>query len=49
MQKPAKTEAFTSLGTFALTKDESVTVKLSTENAGGNVHADAVQLIEVKR
>ena len=49
MQKPAKTEGFTSLGTFALTKDESVTVKLSTENAGGNVHADAVQLIEVKR
>ncbi|MEM7233336.1 MAG: FAD-dependent oxidoreductase [Planctomycetota bacterium] len=46
MTKKAPLEkGFISLGTLELKKGALVTVKLSTENAGGCVHADAVQLV----
>ncbi len=45
MQKPPEKTGFLSLGHFELTKDETVSITLTTENAGGNVHADAVQIV----
>ena len=33
------------LGNFELTKGEKVTVEFTTKNAGGMVHADAVQIL----
>lgn len=48
MQKKAPLEDnFQSLGKFDLKKDEPVSVIISTEGANGNVHADAVQVLEV--
>jgi hypothetical protein len=41
-------DGFYSLGKFPLKQSESVTVVVGTENAGGNSHADAVQVVEVK-
>ncbi|MBA4032343.1 MAG: NADH-dependent oxidoreductase [Planctomyces sp.] len=35
------------LGQFPVRKGEAVTVELGTENAGGFVHADAVQLVKI--
>jgi len=39
---------FVSLGKFNLTKDEPVSVTISTEGANGTVHADAVQVLAVE-
>ena len=39
---------FFSLGQFDLRADQKVRVTLSTEGAGGHVHADAVQVVPVK-
>ena len=36
-------------GEYTLTAEEPVTVVLSTQGAGGHVHADAVQLIEITK
>lgn len=47
-KEPAIDGKFMSLGTVDLKAGESVTVTLSTEKAGGNVHADAVQLVPAK-
>lgn len=47
MQKaPPIEDTFISLGEYTLSEEEPLTVVLSTEGAGGHVHADAVQLIE---
>jgi hypothetical protein len=49
MQKaPPLENGFISLGTFTLDAEEPVSVVLSTTNAGGHVHADAVQVLEAK-
>lgn len=48
MQKPAPLEnGFISLGQYTLGNEEPVSVILSTTGAGGHVHADAVQILEV--
>jgi hypothetical protein len=44
-KEPPIDETFISLGSLNLAKGESVIVKLSTEEAGGYVHADAVQIL----
>jgi len=46
-QPPKLAQGFVSLGTFALDKGEVFRVTISTEGAGGFVHADAVQLLPV--
>ena len=49
MQKaPPIDGGFISLGEYTLSEEEPVSVVLSTTGAGGHVHADAVQVIEVK-
>ena len=48
MQKVAGADGFASLGKFTLRKDETISVTLSTKNSGGNVHADAIQLVAAK-
>ena len=40
-------EGFIELGQLDLAKEQTVTVRLLTEQAGGNVHADAVQLLSL--
>ncbi len=47
-QKPALKSGFTSLGQYDLKKGDRVSVLLTTEGAGGFVHADAVQIAPVK-
>jgi hypothetical protein len=47
-EKPATAGTFMSLGSFEVTKDSLVVVSLSTDDARGNVHADAVQFIPSK-
>ncbi len=47
MKKPPADDGFFSLGTFDLKKGSTISVTLTTENSGGAVHADAVQIIEV--
>jgi hypothetical protein len=47
-QKPTIEAGFTLLGTKELAKGDICTVQLSTDNAGGFVHADAVWLRPVK-
>ena len=42
---PPIDETFISLGSLKLAKGESVTVTISTEEAGGNAHADAIQIL----
>ncbi len=49
MQEPAQSNGFTSLGKYALTKGETISVVLTAEGAGGIVHADAVQILQVER
>lgn len=49
MRKPAPLEhGFVSLGKFRLRQDDTVSVILLTENAGGYVHADAIQVLPVE-
>jgi hypothetical protein len=49
MREPAPLEhGFISLGRFELKKGEAVTVVVSGEEAGGTVHADAVQVVLVE-
>ena len=43
-KKPPVDDGFISLGAIAVQKDDVVEVRLTTEQAGGNVHADAVWL-----
>ena len=45
-QKPPS-DGFISLGQFDLSKGDLVSVVLATKNAGGVVHADAVQIVRV--
>jgi hypothetical protein len=47
-QKPPLKDGFVSLGQFDLQKGDHVSVTLSTEGAGGFVHADAVQIVPIK-
>ena len=44
--KPPLKFGFISLGKFELQADEPVSVTLSTENAGGHVHADAIMVLK---
>ena len=49
MKRPAPLEnGFISLGQYDLKKGEGVTVAISTENAGGFVHADAIQVVRAE-
>ncbi len=47
-QKPPIDAGFISLGVYTFAADKPGSVTLSTKDAGGYVHADAVQLIPVK-
>jgi hypothetical protein len=47
-QAPPIDKTFISLGTFDIHKGDLVTVTVSTEQARGTVHADAVQIVPVK-
>ncbi|QEG23461.1 FAD-dependent oxidoreductase [Mariniblastus fucicola] len=47
-KSPGSDDQVYPLGNFELSKDQKVTVEISTENAGGMVHADAIQLLPVK-
>ncbi|MFG0296897.1 MAG: hypothetical protein ACF8PG_13405, partial [Maioricimonas sp. JB045] len=47
-QEPPVENGWISLGTYDLRKSDRVSVTVSTEDAGGNAHADAVQLLPVK-
>ena len=44
-QPPPLKNGFISLGTFDLRENEPGSVTLSTQSAGGFVHADAVQIV----
>ena len=44
-EKAAIDNAFVSLGTFRVNAGDTVSITLSTEKAGGFVHADAVQIL----
>jgi hypothetical protein len=44
-QTPPIDEGFISLGKYELNKGDKISVTLEADNAGGNVHADAVQLL----
>jgi hypothetical protein len=46
-EKPPLDHGFISVGQYELQKGEAVTVVLSTENSGGFVHADAVQIVRI--
>ncbi len=46
-ERPPLDNGFISLGKFRLAKGESVRVVVSSEEAGGAVHADAVQILPV--
>jgi hypothetical protein len=46
--KPAIDNTFVSLGVFPVKAGQKIIVELSTEGAGGNVHADAVQFLPSK-
>jgi hypothetical protein len=49
MQKPPPLDSgFTSLGEVTLAPDDACVVTLSATDAGGFVHADAIQLLPVK-
>jgi hypothetical protein len=49
MREPAPLDnGFYSLGRFPLKQGESVMVVVGTQDAGGNAHADAVQVVEAK-
>jgi hypothetical protein len=45
MQKPAGEDGFASLGVFELKKDDVIAVELGTEDAGGAIYADAMQVL----
>jgi hypothetical protein len=47
-QQPPLKDGFVSLGQYSLKKGDRVSVTLTTESAGGFVHADAVQIVPVK-
>lgn len=46
-EKPPIDDGFISLGVFAFKAGQSVAVTVSTKDAGGNAHADAVQVVPV--
>jgi len=46
-KSPPLDDAFISLGPLKLRKDEPVSVTISTEQANGFVHADAIQILRV--
>ena len=48
MTTPPDDSGFKSLGRFAMKKDDVVVATISTKNAGGYVHADAVQIVRVQ-
>ncbi len=47
MKEPPGENGFITLGQINLKKGETFSVVLTTKNAGGNVHADAVQIVRV--
>ncbi|MDP6444443.1 MAG: FAD-dependent oxidoreductase [Pirellulaceae bacterium] len=47
MRRPPAKDGFFSLGRFGLKKGETISVVLTTAQAGGYVHADAVQIVRV--
>jgi hypothetical protein len=47
-QKPPLEHGFISLGSYLLTAGESAAVQLTTTDAGGIVHADAVQILPAR-
>jgi hypothetical protein len=47
-QKPGLEHGFVSLGEYQISKGEKVSVTISAENAGGNAHVDAVQILPAR-
>lgn len=47
MKKPPQADGFHSIGQFDFVEGDSIVVQLSSEGAGGDVHADAVQVRRV--
>jgi hypothetical protein len=47
-QKPGLEHGFVSLGEYQVSKGDKVAVTISTDAAGGNAHADAIQILPVK-
>lgn len=47
-EKPTLPNQFVSLGVFTVEKDQTIAVTLTAGDAGGNVHADAVQIIPAR-
>ncbi len=48
-EKPPLDNGFISLGVFDLTQGETVAVTIATKGAGGNVHADAIQILPAEK
>jgi len=49
MQTAPEDDGFVNIGDVALKEGDTFSVELTTENAGGYVHADAVQLLPAKK
>lgn len=49
MKEPPARNGFVSLGRFDLQEGESVSIALATQQAGGTVHADAVQILRMEK
>ncbi len=49
MKQPPDDDGFVSLGQFELQAGETISVTLSTNNSGGTVHADAVQIRKAQK
>ncbi len=47
-KEPPIDDGFISVGEYELTKDAAVAVTISSEDAGGTAHADAVQVVRAK-
>ena len=47
MQRPPEDDGFVSLGYFDFKENEKLSILLTTEDSGGYVHADAVQIVRL--
>ena len=47
-QSPPLKNGFISVGTIEVTKGQPIRVTISSKDAGGTTHADAVQLVPAK-
>jgi hypothetical protein len=47
MKNPPEPDGFFSLGSYDLQEGDAISVTIESKDAGGNVHADAVQILPV--